>query len=109
MTTDQKVGFQVFIYMDEVAPELPEENYIHFGEDHIPAGHPDTWTDKKWISESLKGKAQEFTRLKNYGVSVVILRSQAKGVYVTTRWEEVLKFKNGTWIIQSRFVAREFK
>ena len=72
MTTDQKVGFQVFIYMDEVAPELPEENYIHFGEDHIPAGHPDTWTDKKWISESLKGKAKELTRLKHYGVLLLL-------------------------------------
>ena len=103
MTTDQKVGFQVFIYTDEVAPEVPEENYIHFGENHIPAAHPDTWTDKKWISESLKGKAKELTRLKHYGVYVAIPRSQAKGKYVTTQ------FKNGTWIIQSRFVVREFK
>jgi len=99
--------------MDEVASELPEESYIHLGEDNIPAsgptGHLDTWTDEKWISESLKGKAKELTRLKHYGVYVAISRSQAKGKYVTTRWEEVLKFKNGEWIIRSRFVAREFK
>jgi len=104
---------QVFTHVDEAAPELPEESYIHLGEDDLPAsgptGHPDTWTDEQWISESLKGKAKELSRLKHYGVYVAIPWSQAKGKYVTTRWEEVPKFKNGEWIIRSRFVAREFK
>ena len=43
--------------MDEVASELPEESYIHLGEDNMTA--------KKWISESLKGKAKELTRPKH--------------------------------------------
>ena len=36
-------------------------------------------------------------------------RSEAVGKYVTTRWEEIPKFKQGKWIIRSRFVAREFR
>ena len=57
--------------MDEAAPELLEESYIHHGEDDTPASgptnHPDTWTDEKWILESLKGKAKELIRLKHDG------------------------------------------
>ena len=98
--------------MDEAAPELLEESYIHHGEDDTPVSgptdHPDTWTDEKWILESLKGKAKELIRLKHDGVYMGIPRSKAKGKYVTTRWEEVSKFKNGEWIIRSRFLPREF-
>ena len=85
--------------MDEAASELLEESYIHYGEDDTPASgptdYPDTWTDEKWILESLKGKAKELIRLKYDGVYMGIPRSKAKGKYVITRWEEVFKFKNG--------------
>ena len=104
---------QVFTHVDEASPELPEESYIHLEEDvSLNTGlddHPDTWSDEKWAAESFKGKAKELSRLKHYGVYIPVPRSEARGKYVTTRWEEIPKHKDGKWIVRSRFVAREFR
>eukprot|EP00435_Cladocopium_sp_Y103_P031934 s1307_g8.t1 len=111
---DAKGVLQVFEHLDEATPELPEESYAHLDEDagvdQGVNGHPDQWSNEKWAEESRKGKAKELSRLVSYGVfTPVRRRSEAKGKYVTTRWEEVPKFKNGEWIVRSRLVAREYR
>ena len=71
---------QVFTHVDEASPELPEQSYIHLEEDvSLNTGledHPDTWTDEKWVAESLKGKAKGLSRLKHYGVYVAVQREE---------------------------------
>ena len=72
--------------------------------------HPDNWSDERWHKESLKGKAKELASLDKYQVFVPVPKAETKGKkYITTRWEEVPKFKDGQWIVRSRFVAREFR
>ena len=74
------------------------------------ADHPDNWSEERWHNESLKGKSKELASLEKYQVYVPVLKTVTKGKkYITTRWEEVPKFKDGQWIVRSRFVAREFR
>lgn len=72
--------------------------------------HPDNWTEERWFQESHKGKATELGCLRDYGVYKPVPRAQSVGgKYISTRWEEVPKWKEGKWIVRSRFVAQEFK
>jgi len=57
-----------------------------------------------------KGKAKELKNLDYYQVYKPAPKKDTKGKkYITTRWEEVPKYKDGQWIVRPRFVAREFK
>eukprot|EP00435_Cladocopium_sp_Y103_P025455 s1207_g6.t1 len=81
--------------LDESTAELPAEAWEVLMEDHSglqSRDHPATWSDERWHEESQKGKAKELKNLDFYQV-----------------WEEVPKFKDGQWVVRSRFVAREFK
>ena len=102
---------EVGTHVDEDPVELPPDSFEHLALDgEAPsADHPDTWDDARWQEESLKGKAKELSRLASYGVYKAVLRSEATGKHVTTRWEEVPKLKSGKWVVRSRFVAREFR
>ena len=99
-------------HVDDDPIELPEDSYEDLAEDAGEFGmdHPDHWDDARWEEEPRKGKQKELDRLKTYGVFRPVPRHEAVGYkYVTTRWEEVPKFKQGQWIVRSRFVAREFR
>lgn len=72
--------------------------------------HPDHWDEQRWATESKAGKARELASLAEYGVYLPVPRQQSfGGKYITTRWEEVPKLKQGKWICRSKFVAREFR
>ena len=104
---------EVYETVDEESFSLPEEAWDWIQSDDtevIGPDHPDSWSEERWIQESLKGKAKELKCLKEYQVYKAVPREQSKGKkYVSTRWEEVPKWKEGRWVVRSRFVAREFK
>lgn len=109
---DQQVlQVEVGAHVDEDPVELPPDSFEHLALDgEAPsADHPDTWDEARWQEESAKGKANKLSRLASYGVYKAVLRSEATGKHVTTRWEEVPKLKSGKWVVRSRFVAREFR
>lgn len=99
--------------VDEEQVSMPEEAWecLDFDEVDCKASeHPDNWTEQKWLEESYKGKSKELGCLRDYGVYKPVPRAQSVGgKYISTRWEEVPKWKEGKWIVRSRFVAREFK
>ena len=99
--------------VDEEQVSMPEEAWecLDFDEVDCKASeHPDNWTEEKWLKESYKGKSKELGCLRDYGVYKPVPRAQSVGgKYISTRWEEVPKWKEGKWIVRSRFVAREFK
>ena len=99
--------------VDEEQVSMPEEAWecLDFDEVDCKASeHPDNWTEEKWLEESYKGKSKELGCLRDYGVYKPVPRAQSVGgKYISTRWEEAPKWKEGKWIVRSRFVAREFK
>ena len=104
---------QVHETVDEDPEPMPEEAWECLDTDEVDcrtSDHPDNWSEERWLQESLKGKAKELGCLRDYGVYKPVPRAQsAGGKYISTRWEEVPKWKEGKWIVRSRFVAREFK
>ena len=104
---------EIYDTMDEETPGLPEEALESLESDALGTDgpdHPDNWSEERWITESQKGKAKELGCLESYGVYQPVPRAEAiGGKYITARWEEVPKKKNGVWIVRSRFVAREFR
>ena len=101
-------------HLDEEHPDIPPEVLETLEETDLSgvksSDHPDNWSEERWYEESLKGKAKELTSLERYQVYIPVPKQDTKGKkYITTRWEEVPKFKDGQWIVRSRFVAREFR
>ena len=99
--------------MDEDPVKVPPEvlDYVE-GDDleQDTPDHPDHWDEQRWAIESKAGRARELASLAEYGVYLPVPRQQSVGgKYITTRWEEVPKLKQGKWICRSRFVAREFR
>ena len=98
---------------DEPSAEVPPEVWDYIQEEDLEedtADHPDHWDEDRWAAESQAGKQAELTSLAEYGVYLPVPREQSiGGKYITTRWEEVPKRKQGKLICRSRFVAREFR
>ena len=103
---------QAYEGLDEPAVQMPEEAWDVLEDEPTgdSADHPDTWDEQRWELERHRGKAKELKSLSDYGVYSPVPRDQSTGrKFITTRWEEVPKWKQGRWIVRSRFVAREFK
>ena len=104
---------QVLATVDEDPVEVPPEVLDYVEADDLEQDtpdHPDHWDEQRWAIESKAGKARELASLAEYGVYLPVPRQQSVGgKYITTRWEEVPKLKQGKWICRSRFVAREFR
>ena len=104
---------QVYETVDEAPAPVPDEAWDLLESDDLvgdPTDHPDTWDEERWGQEMHNGKARELKSLADYQVYVPVPREESHGKkFITTRWEEVPKWKQGRWIVRSRFVAREFR
>lgn len=119
-TEDYQEGFsperpggvlQVYETVDEAPAPVPDEAWDLLESDDLvgdPTDHPDTWDEERWGQEMHNGKARELKSLADYKVYVPVPREESHGKkFITTRWEEVPKWKQDRWIVRSRFVARE--
>ena len=93
-------------HLDEEHPDIPPEVLETLEETDLSgvksSDHPDNWSEERWYEESLKGKAKELTPLERYQVYIPVPKQDTKGKkYITTRWEEVPKFKDGQWHVNS--------